>query len=178
MRHWTLSAAIGAAILSSSAGSASPVQVVVSGIYVLDDKRSDNAFQAIDNATADLPDDKRPGVRQRLHKSVAVSRLRISTAGSRVGIAYDAKAPIAVWIGEEPIKWKLTEGFVFDVSAKANDESVSLTFRDENERTITYGIERTVTYRSVSQDLVADTTIISPLFAKPIVYRQVYMPTK
>ncbi len=178
MRHWTLSAAIGAAILSSSSGSASPVQVVVSGIYVLDDERSDNAFQAIESATADLPDAKHPGLRQRLRKSIAVSRLRISTAGSRVGIAYDAKAPIVVWIGEKPIKWKLVEGFVFDVSAKANDESVSLTFRDENERTVTYGIERTVIYRSVGQDLVADTTIISPLFSRPIVYRQVYKPTK
>lgn len=95
-----------------------------------------------------------------------------------MGIAYDAKAPIVVWIGEKPIKWKLVEGFVFDVSAKANDESVSLTFRDENERTVTYGIERTVIYRSVGQDLVADTTIISPLFSRPIVYRQVYKPTK
>lgn len=178
MRHWNLSAAIGAAILSSSSGSASPVQVVVSGIYVVDEKRGDNAFQAIQSATADLPVDERPGVRQRLLKSIAVSRLRISTAGSRVGIAYDAKAPIVLWLGEEPIKWKLTDGFVFDVSAKANDESVALTFRDGSERTVTYGIERTVTYRSVGQDLVADTTIISPLFAKPIVYRQVYMPTK
>lgn len=178
MRHGTLSAAIGAAILSSSSGTASPVQVVVSGIYVLDDERSDNAFKVIDSATADLPDAKHPGLRQRLRKSVAVSRLRISTAGSRVGIAYDAKKPIVVWIGEEPIKWKLVDGFVFDVSAKANDDSVSLTFRDETERTVTYGIERTVTYRSVGQDLVADTTIISPLFSKPIVYRQVYMPTK
>lgn len=178
MRHGTLSAAIGAAILSSSSGTASPVQIIVSGIYVLDDERSDNAFKVIDSATADLPDAKHPGLRQRLRKSVAVSRLRISTAGSRVGIAYDAKKPIVVWIGEEPIKWKLVDGFVFDVSAKANDDSVSLTFRDETERTVTYGIERTVTYRSVGQDLVADTTIISPLFSKPIVYRQVYMPTK
>lgn len=170
MRHWILSAAIGAVILSSSSGSARSVQLVVSGTYVLDEERSDNAFQTIDSATADLSDDKRPAVRRRLRKSIAVNRLRISTAGSRVGIAYDAKAPIVIWIGEEPIKWKLTDGFVFDVSAKSNDEFVSLTFRDES--------ERTVTYRSVGQDLVTDTTIISPLFSKPIVYRQIYMPTR
>jgi hypothetical protein len=170
MRHWTLSAAIGAAILSSSSGSASPVQGVVSGIYVLDEERSDDAFQAIDSATADLSNAKRPLARARLRKSIAVHRLRISTAGSRVGIAYDAKAPIVVWIGEEPIKWKLAEGFVFDVSAKANGDAISLTFRDDNS-------ERTTTYLSVGQDLVEDTTIIIPLLSTPIVYRQVYNRT-
>ncbi|MBY0519711.1 MAG: hypothetical protein K2P79_04720 [Sphingomonas sp.] len=170
MRHWTVSAAIGAAILSSSAGSGSPGQIVVSGIYVLDENRSDNAFQAIASATADLPDAKRPLARARLRKSTAVSRLRISTAGSRVGIAYDAKAPIVVWIGEEPTKWKLAEGFVFDVSAKANGDAIFLTFRDDNS-------ERTTTYHSVGQDLVADTTIIIPLLSTPIVYRQIYNRT-
>ncbi len=171
MRHWTISAAIGAAILSSSSGAAIPAQVVISGTYVLDRERSDNAFQVIDSATTDLSDAARPSVRVRLRKSTAVDRLRISTAGSRVGIAYDAKAPIAVWIGEAPIRWKLTEGFVFDVSAKANGDSVSLTFRDNY-------TEWTTTYHSVGQDLVADTTIIIPMLAKPIVYRQVYSPTR
>jgi hypothetical protein len=87
-----------------------------------------------------------------------------------VGIAYDAKAPIVVWIGEEPTKWKLAEGFVFDVSAKASGDAISLTFRDDNS-------ERTTTYLSVGQDLVADTTIIIPLLSTPIVYRQVYKRT-
>jgi hypothetical protein len=115
------------------------VQAVVSGIYVLDEERSDNAFQAIDSATADLSNATRPLARMRLRKSVAVDRLRISSAGKRAGIAYDAKAPIVVWLGEEPIKWKLVEGFVFDVSAKADGGAVSLTFRgDDGERTTVY----------------------------------------
>jgi len=143
------------------------VQGVVSGIYVLDEKRSDNAFKAIDSATADLPDAKRPLARMRLRKSIAVNRIRISSAGSRLGIAYDAKAPIVVWIGEEPIKWKLTDELVFDVSAKTNGEAISLTFRGD-------GGERTTTYRSVGPDLVEDTTIVSPLLSTPIVYKQVY----
>ena len=170
MRHWTLSAAIGAAILSSSSGSANPVQGVVSGIYVLDEKRSDNAFKVIDSAIADLSDAKRPLARMRLRKSIAVNRIRISSAGRRVGVAYDAKAPIVVWIGEEPIKWKLTDELVFDVSAKANGEAITLTFRGD-------GSERTTTYRSVGRDLVEDTTIVSPLLSTPIVYKQVYNRT-
>lgn len=170
MRHWTLSAAIGAAILISSSGSASPVQSVVAGIYVKDEERSDNAFQAIESAIADLSNAKRPLARMRLRKSIAVNRIRVSKAESRFGIAYDAKTPIVVWIGEEPIKWKLTDGFVFDVSAKANGEAVSLTFHGDDS-------ERTTTYRSVGQNLVEDTTIISPLLSTPIVYKLIYNRT-
>jgi hypothetical protein len=170
MRYSTLSAAIGAAILISSSGSASPVQGVLAGNYVLDEARSDNAFQAIDSATADLSSDKRPLTRRRLRKSIAVNRFRISVAGSRVGIAYDDKAPIVVWIGEEPVKWKLIEVLVFDVSAKANGEAISLTFRGDDS-------ERITTYRSVGQDLVVDTTIISRLLSTPIVYKQIFNRT-
>jgi hypothetical protein len=170
MRHWTLSAAIGVAILISSSGSASPAQGVVSGIYVKDEAHSDNAFQAIDRVIADLSNAKRPLARMRLRKSIAVNRIRISIAGGRVGIAYDAKAPIAVWIGEDPVKWKLIETLVFDVSAKADGEAISLTFRGDDS-------DRTTTYRSVGQDLVENTTIIVPMLSTPIVYKQVYNRT-
>lgn len=170
MRHWTLSAAIGAAILISSSGSASPPQGVVAGSYVKDGERSDDAFQAIESAIAGLPSETRPLARMRLRKSIAVSRMRISIAGSRVGIAYDDKAPITVWIGGDPVKWKLIDVLVFDVSAKANGEAISLTFRGDDS-------ERITTYRSVGQDLVVDTTIISPLLSTPIVYKQIFNRT-
>lgn len=167
MRHWTLSAAIGAAVLISGAGSASPAQRVVSGIYDRASERSDAAFQAIESAIAGVPDAKRPLARMRLRKSIAVSRIRISSSGERVSIAYDAKAPIVVWMGGEPIKWKLVEGLVFDVSAKADGEAISLTFRGDDS-------ERTTVYRSVGQQLVEETTIVSPLLSTPISYKLVY----
>jgi hypothetical protein len=170
MRHWALSAAIGAAILISSSGSAGPAQGVVSGNYVLDRERSDDAFQAIESALAGVSNAKRRLARIWLFKSIAVNRMRISVAGSRVGIAYDDKAPIVVWIGEEPIKWKLIEVLVFDVSAKANGEAISLTFSGVDS-------ERITTYRSVGQDLVVDTTILSPLLSTPIVYKQIFNRT-
>lgn len=170
MRHWTFAAAIGAAIVSFSSGSTSPVQGVVSGFYVLDEERSDSAFQAIDSATADLSDAERRFARMRLRKSIAVDRLRISSAGSRVGIKYDGKTPIVVWIGEESIKWKLTEGFVFDVSASNIGEAISLKFRGDDS-------ERTTIYRSVGQDLVENTTIGIPSLSTPIVYKRVYNRT-
>jgi hypothetical protein len=167
MRHWTLSAAIGAAIMISSSGSASPAHGVVSGIYDRDSERSDAAFEAIESAIAGLPNSKRPLARMRLRKSIAVSRIRISSSGDRLSIAYDAKTPIVVWIGGEPIKWKLVEELVFDVSAKADGEAVSLTFRGDDS-------ERTTVYRSVGQQLVEETTILSPLLSTPISYKLTY----
>ena len=167
MRHWTLLAAIGAAILISSSGSASPAQGVVSGIYVRDVQQRDNAFEAIESAIAGLPNAKRPLARMRLRKSIATDRIRVSSSGNRFSIKYDAKTPIVVWMSGEPIKWKLVEGLVFDVSAKANGEAVSLTFRGDDS-------ERTTVYRSVGQQLVEETTIISPLLSTPIGYKLVY----
>jgi len=167
MRHWTLSAAIGAAILISGSSSASPAQRVFSGIYDRAPERSDAAFQAIESAIASLPNAKRPLARMRLRKSIAASRIRVSNSGSRFSIKYDDKTPIVVWIGGEPIKWKLVESLVFDVSAKANGEAISLTFRGDDG-------ERTTVYRSVGQQLVEETTIISPLLSTPIGYKLLY----
>ena len=170
MPHWTLSAAIGAAILISGSGSASPAQGVVSGNYVLDRERSDDAFQAIESGIAGLSNARRQLARMKLRKSIAVNRMRISITGSRVGVTYDDKAPIVVWIGEDPVKWKLIEVLVFEVSAKADGEAVSLTFRGDDS-------ERVMTYRSVGQDLVADTTMTSPWLSTPVVYRQIFKRT-
>jgi hypothetical protein len=170
MRHWTLSAAIGTAILIPISGSASPAQGVVAGNYVMDRERSDDAFQAIESGIAGLSNAKRQLARIILRKSIAVNTMRISIAGRRVGIAYDDKAPIVVWIGEDPVKWKLIEVLVFDVSAKADGDAVSLTFRGDDS-------ERIMTYRSVGQDLVADTTMTSPWLSTPIVYKQIFNRT-
>jgi hypothetical protein len=167
MRHWALSAATGAAILISSPSSASPPQGPISGSYILDRERSDDAFQAIESAIAGLSNAKRPLARMRLRKSIATDRIRISSSGSRFSIKYDAKTPIVVWINGEPIKWKLVEALVFDVSAKANGEAISLTFRGDDS-------ERTTVYRSVGQQLVEETVIISPLLSTPIGYKLVY----
>jgi len=71
-------------LLSSTSGSARPVQGFVSGIYEMGTARSDNAFKVIDSATATISNDKRPRVRMRLRKSTAINRIRICAAGGRV----------------------------------------------------------------------------------------------
>lgn len=165
MLHWALSAATGAAIQIASPGSASPPQGLISGSYILDPERSDNVSQAIESAVAGL---YRPPFARRLRKAAAPAyAIRISFAAGRFSIHYDAKAPIVVWTGGEPIEWRLDDGQIFDVSATANGEAISLTFRAPDS-------ERTTVYRSDGQQLVTETTIISPLLSTPIRYRVVY----
>ena len=168
MRHWALSAAIGASILISSSGSASPVQGPVSGNYILDRERSDDVFQAIQSAVAGLSNDTRLPFARRLRKAAAPAyAIRISIAAGRVSIKNDAKPLIVVWTSGEPIEWKLEDGQVFDVSVKANGEAISLTFRAADS-------ERTTVYRSDGEQLVTETIIISPRFSTPIRYKVVY----
>lgn len=175
MRHWALSAAIGAAISTSS--SASPAQRLISGVYVLDRGQSDNVHQAIESAIAGLSSATRPLARARLRKSNTPSEgFRISSSAGRFSIKDDDKPLIVVWISGEPTKWKLLDGQVFDVSAKADGEAVSLTFRAANSEptTVWANSERTTVYRSMGQELVAETTIIGPQLSTPIRYKLVY----
>jgi hypothetical protein len=165
MLHWVLSAATGTAIQIASPGSANPTQGLISGSYILDPERSDDVSQAIESGVAGL---YRPPFARRLRKAAAPAyAIRISFAAGRFSIHYDAKAPIVVWTGGEPIEWRLDDGQIFDVSATANGEAISLTFRAPDS-------ERTTVYRSDGQQLVTETTIISPLLSTPIRYRVVY----
>jgi len=168
MRHWALSAATGAAVLISGPGSASPTQGLVSGSYILDPERSDDAVQAIQGGVAGLSPATRTPFRQRLLKAALPGyAIRISTAPGRFSLKYDAKPLIRVLTSGEPISWTLEDGQVFDVSAKANGEAISLTFRAAES-------ERTTVYRSDGEQLVAETTIVSPLLSTPIRYKAVY----
>ena len=86
---------------------------------------------------------------------------------SRFSIKIDDKRLIDVSTSGEAIEWTLVDGLVFDVSARANGEAISLTFRAPDS-------ERTIVYRSDGQQLVTETTITGPLISTPIRYRVVY----
>ena len=170
MRHWVLPAATGAVMLAS--GSASSAQALISGNYVLDDSQSDDVIQAVDSAVAGLSNATRAIVRTRMRKScICEPWLRMSSIAGRFSIKESTKPLIDLWTGGEPIKWQLNDGQVFDVSAKADGEAVSLTVRG------VYS-EETIVYRSVGQQLVAETTIVSPRSSTPIRYRLVYNQAK
>lgn len=170
MRQWVVFAAIGTALSISYAGSASEGKGIISGNYVLDESRGDDAFQVIEGAIAPLSTSERPLLRTMLRKSIAVNRMRISAAGSRVGITYDDKAPIILWLGGEPVRWKLIEPLVFDVSAKSDGDAVSLRFLGKY-------CDRVMTYRMNGKDLVAETTMSVPQLSKTIIYKQIFSRT-
>lgn len=177
MRHWALSTAIGAAILTS--GSASWAQGLISGIYVLNRGQSDNVSKAITRGIDDVPIATRGLAGARLRKSNTPSDgFRVYSSPDRFSIKDDDKPTIAVSTSGEPIRWKLLDGQVFNVSAKANGETVSLTYRAaKNEPTAVWAdSERTTVYHGVGRDLVAETVITGPQLSKPIRYKLVYSP--
>jgi len=170
MVHWALSAA-GVAILVS--GPASSAQGLISGNYVLDREQSDDAVQAIESASPTPFNTNWPRVRSWLFKSAGPTDvLRMSSIAGRFSLGDGSPKPlIDVWTGGEPIKWKLNDGQVYDVSADSNGEAMLLTVRGS------YG-ERAAVYRSVGQQLVVENTITSPGLNSPIRYKLVYNQTK
>ena len=168
MLHWALSAATQAAISISSPVSASPQQLLISGSYILDEQRSDNFFRLIESADVGPPTVTRLPFIRTLRKAAAPAyAIRISLAAGRFSIKNDAHPLIVVWTNGEPIEWNFPGVQVFDVSAKANGEAISLTFRAADS-------ERTTVYRSDGQQLVTETVIISPRLSTPIRYKVVY----
>lgn len=164
MSHWALLAATEASILT--AGSASPSQCVRWGIYVLDRGRSDDVQQAITSAVAGRPNTDH--FARRLRKAnTASDEIRLSSSAGRFSIKYETRPLILVSTSGEPTQWKLNDGQVFNVSAKANGEVVSLTFRATDN-------ERTSVYRIVGPQFVEETTIISPRLCTSIRYQLIY----
>jgi hypothetical protein len=170
MLHWALSVAAGAAILTS--GSASPPQCVLSGHYVLDGGRSDDVEQLITSATARLfSTDNFSRRLRKANMAVDGSRIRVSSAPGRFSIKYETRPLILVATSGEPTQWKLNDGQVFNVSAKAIGEAVSMTFQ-------TADSGRTTVYRVIGPQFVEDTTIVSPRLSKPLHYQLVYNQAK
>jgi len=164
MLHWALSVAAGAANVTS--GIASPPQCVRSGIYVLDRERSDDVQQAITRAVAGLPNTDY--FSRRLRKAnTPGDEIRISNSPSRFSIKYETRPQILLLKSGEPTQWKLNDGQVFDVLAKASSEAVLLTFH-------AFDNERTTVYRTVGPQFVEETTITSPRLSTPIRYRLMY----
>lgn len=147
MSHRALSAAAAVAILVS--GSASSAQALISGKYVLDRARSDDAPQVIEGAGPSPSNSTWGRIRGRLLKSgLGTDGLRISSIAGRFSVGdYSPKPLIDVWTGGEPIKWKLNDGQVYDVSAKTDGEAVLLTVRGSY-------ADRTTIFRRVGEQLV------------------------
>lgn len=165
MFHWALSAATGAALLALGTGTAPQDQI--SGAYFLNEGRSDDFFEAIDNGVAIRSVATRDLARKLRKAAGPPYTLDISYSDGRFSIRNDAKPWIVVQIGGETIQWTLEDGQVFDISAKAEGGAVALTFHAPDS-------ERTTIYRGGGEQLMAETTITSPLIPAPIHYKAVY----
>ena len=150
--------------------SASAEQGLLSGSYIIDEKRSDNVMNALNSAVDAMPPSvARPYFARRIRKAGAPGyAVRILFAEGRFWLKNDAKRKIVVPTGGETIEWTQEDGQVFDVSAQVNGEAISLTFDGIDHS------KRTTSYCSDGQQLVTETTIIGPLLSTPIRYRVVY----
>ena len=171
MGHWAWSAAAGIAIMTPVPASSAPR--LISGKYVLDPGQSDNVARAIDSAGPRPFNVNWHKVRSWLLKSsLRTDGLRIWSMPGRFQVKDDSPKPVIdILTSGEPIRWKLNDGQVIEVSAKESGEAVTLTFREAD-------IEQTTVFRSVGEQLVVDTTIVSPEFSSPIHYKLVYYQAK
>lgn len=167
MGRWTFPVA--AAIAIVACGPECSAQNLISKKYVLDRGQSDDAFRAIASAVHSPSDVTWPDLRRRLYKSsLPTDGLRMTSVAGQITVSDDTPRPIIhVLAGGEAMKWKINDGQIIDVSAKTMGEAVFMTYRGRD-------YERTTVYRNVGQQLVAETTIISPRISTPIYYRLVY----
>src|SRR5688572_17746998 len=89
MLHWALSATIGAAVLTSTPGTASAPQGPISGSYILDEGRREDVSQAIESAVP-VPSPATRDLARKLRKASAAYAIRISFSAGRFSIKYDA----------------------------------------------------------------------------------------
>ena len=130
MLHWALSVATEELpSRSSSPGSASPEQGLISGSYILDEERSDDVQRALETrCRRHVALHHPPFLRSQAAQAAgAPYAIGIPLAAGRFSIKFDAKPVIVAWTSGEPIQWTLKGGQVFDVSARANGEAISLT---------------------------------------------------
>ncbi len=167
MGRWPFSVVAAIAILVS--GPASLAQGFISKRYVLDRGQSDDVSHVIDSAVPSPSNVNWPDLRRRLLKTnVPTDGFMISRVEGRVSVKDDSPRPIIhVWTSGDPIEWKINDGQIIDVSAKANGDAVLLTFRGIDN-------ERTTVYRSIEDQLVVEATITSPGLLAPIHYKLVY----
>lgn len=150
--------------------SAGAEQGLLSGSYIMDEKRSDHVMDALDSAVDAIPPSiYRPLFSRRLRKAAApVYAIKILFAKGQFWIKNDAKRKIVVSTSGEAIEWTQEDGQVFDITAQVNGEAISLTFHAIDHS------ERITSYCSNRQQLVTETTITGPLLPAPIHYRVVY----
>lgn len=167
MNRWTIPVVVAIAIVGHSP--AMSAQSLISKMYILDRKQSDDAARMIASAAPSPLKINWPELRRKIYKSsLPTGNLRFTIVAGQISISDDSPRPIVhVLSNDGSMKWKINDGQVLDVSGKLDGDAVKV-------RYIGDGYERMTVYRNIGQNLVADSTITSPMLPAAIHFRSVY----
>jgi len=142
----------------------------LAGSYLLNDTRSDNVAEAIDEGTARMNFIRRPIARGRLRKvNDLYPTVEIEERASEVAIALAGRPPIISPINGDPVRWTREDGEVFQVHTARQDGSLRQTFvSSDGQRENLFTLDRD------GRTLRMRVTITSDQLAAPIVYTLVF----
>jgi len=125
---------------------------------------------AIERCTEEMSFIKRPIARARLRKlNPAYQRLVIARSGADVTIQFDERQPIRVPVDGKAIPWTREDGEKFQVSVKAQGESLSQHYQSEDgDRSNRFRVDAT------GKGLALEVTVASRKLPKPLVYTLSY----
>jgi hypothetical protein len=168
MRHalWSSALALSAAFVLTARGADEPLWV---GAFANANQSRDGIEAAIETAVSGMNFVTRPIARSRLRKTnTPYSQVVIARTHDVVSVAFDGQAPVETPADGRAIKWKRSDGEVFDVSAVVRNDALIQTFKAEDGQRV-----NTFTANSAGQ-LTMEATITSPQLAKPVIYTLLY----
>ena len=167
MSRWTFPVVVATAIVALSPPSSA--QSLISKKYILDRKQSDDVARMIANAAPSGLNINWPELRRKIYKSsLPTENFRSTSVAGRITISDDSPRPIIhVFAAGGSIKWRINDGQVLDVSAKLDGDTIEARFIGD-------GYEKMTIYRNIGQNLIAESTITSPMLSVPIRYKSIY----
>lgn len=135
------------------------------GAFVSEQGGGSNIDAAIEAAVANMNFIKRPVARRRLESTNApYARIEIQRTAESISIAFDGQPPVVTPADGRRVKWRRSDGEVFDVWVAIGDGGLVQTFKAEDG-------QRVNTFRTDDAGrLTLLTTITSPQLPSPLRY--------
>ena len=163
---WPTALALSALIALTARAADEPLWL---GAFVNEKQSREGIDAAIETAVSGMNFVTRPIARRRLKKTNAPYRqVVISRTSDVVSVAFDGQSAVETPGDGRPIKWKRSDGEMFDVSAEVKDGALVQTFKASDGQRV-----NTFTANAAGQ-LTMEATITSPQLAKPVIYTLLY----
>ena len=163
---WWKALALSAVVVLTARGADEPLWV---GSFSNANQSREGIDAAIETAVSGMNFVTRPIARSRLRKTNTPHRqVVISRTNAVVSVAFDGQAPVETPADGRTIKWKRSDGEVFDVSAVVTDDALVQTFKAED------GLRVNPFTANAAGQLTMEATITSPQLAKPVIYTLLY----